>query len=308
MWLLSHSWQEKGISTTCPVLSLSLSCSLSLCSVNKNISSDNVNCSTAVLNITHVSPPAILYLLIKADRQINQGVCVWSGGVCARTCTGVSMWPCGSNSRRVSHSASPFWGNDWQLSCLRGCRLIFVRSHLFDGGSEGLLCPGDSFLYDRPTALHGLTHSRATPVISLCRWNYVYINLHYVLSDHSISWAFIMVLIMHCRLLHHVIMLLLLQKQCSMNPQLDLQWWLLTWAPLLRKEDNIHTCNLFLCWAVVCFLMMHTYDLRIIYLKVYLSPLGCALRVYHHLSSASICPAEKDPRWENESLLMLLLF
>lgn len=137
MWLLSHSWQEKGIST-CQILSLSLSCSLSLCSVSKNISSDNVNCSTAVLNITHVSPPAILYLLIKADRQINQGsVCVESGGVCARTRTGVSMWPCGSNSRRVSRSASPFSGNDWQLSCLHGCRLIFVRSHLFDGGSEG---------------------------------------------------------------------------------------------------------------------------------------------------------------------------
>lgn len=86
MWLLSHSWQEKGIST-CQILSLSLSCSLSLCSVSKNISSDNVNCSTAVLNITHVSPPAILYLLIKADRQINQGsVCAWSrGGLCTYT-------------------------------------------------------------------------------------------------------------------------------------------------------------------------------------------------------------------------------
>lgn len=27
---------------------------------------------------------------------------------------------------------------------------------------------------------------------------------------------------------------------------------------IIRKEENIHTCNLFLLQAVVCFLMMHT--------------------------------------------------
>lgn len=146
------------------------------------------------------------------------------------------MWPHGSNSWRVSCSASPLWRDDWQLSCLHHCRLIFVRSHLCDGGSEGLSQPGDSLLYNCSSGLPGFTYSRATPVISLCRWNYACIHLHYILSYHHISWAFIIVLIMHCRLLHHVIMLLLLQKQCSMNPQLDLQWWLLTWAPLFARK------------------------------------------------------------------------
>lgn len=27
---------------------------------------------------------------------------------------------------------------------------------------------------------------------------------------------------------------------------------------IIRKEDNIHTCNLFLLQAVVCFLTVHT--------------------------------------------------
>lgn len=89
--------------------------------------------------------------------------------------------------------------------------------------------------------LRGSTCSRATPVISLCRWNCVCIHLHYILSSHNISPAFIIVLIMHCRLLHHVIMLLLLQKQCSMNTQLDLQWWLLTWTPLFVQAGRQYT-------------------------------------------------------------------
>lgn len=76
---------------------------------------------------------------------------------------------------------------------------------------------------------------------------------------------------------------------------------------ITRKEDNIHTPVIRShVGPLSAFLMMHTCDFGIIYIKVRLSPLGRALRVYHHLSSASICPAEKDPRWGNESPLMPL--
>ena len=166
------------------------------------------------------------------------------------------MWPRRSNSCRVSCSASLLLRDDWQLSCLHHCRLIFVRSHLFDRGSEGLLSQETAaYCMTASARLRGFTCSGATPVISLRRWNYVCINLHYILSYHNISFF---IIIMHCTLLYHLITLLLLRKQCSMNTQLDLQWWLLTWTTLFCEEDNIHTCNLFLHQAVVWFLMTHT--------------------------------------------------
>lgn len=69
----------------------------------------------------------------------------------------------------------------------------------------------------------------------------------------------------------------ILQNQCSMNTQLDLQWWLFTWAT--RKTLHI---------PVICFCIKLLSDFNdayfIIYLKVYPSPLGCAacfIIVYH---------------------------
>lgn len=150
----------------------------------------------------------------------------------ASVCVCVSMWPHGSNSRR-EWAAAKRWLTAVMSSSLQTdiCQKPSLWRRIW-GSSQ----PGDGLLYDCSSVPRGFTCSRATPVISLCRWNYVCINLHYILSYHNISWAFIIVLIMHCRLLHHVIMLLLLQKQCSMKPQLDLQWWLLTWTPLFARK------------------------------------------------------------------------
>ena len=77
------------------------------------------------------SPPAVFYLLIKADRWINQ-----------------RLWPRRSDPRRASCSASQLLSDDWQLSCPHHCSLIFVRSHLSDRGSEGLLSRVDGSLHD----------------------------------------------------------------------------------------------------------------------------------------------------------------
>lgn len=131
-------------------------------------------------------------------------------------CAAESMWPRGSNSWRVSRSASQFPGDDWQLSCLHGCGLIFVRIHLFDGGSEARPPPvtGDGFL------CNGALQRRNGPQSA---WNYVAANLIAFGRGAVYFPPFIVPLVMHCGLLHHVIMLLLLQKQCSMNLPLDLQ-------------------------------------------------------------------------------------
>lgn len=126
------------------------------------------------LSITHASPPAVLYLLIKADRRINQRL-------------GASAWPHRSNPRRVSCSASPLLRDDWQLSCPHHCRLIFVRSHLSDRGSVGLFSQ-ETAHSTAASVLRGFTYRRATPVIGPCRWNYVWIISCYIFvkSKHNI--------------------------------------------------------------------------------------------------------------------------
>lgn len=58
--------------------------------------------------------------------------------------------------------------------------------------------------------------------------------------------------------LHHVFMLLRLQKQCSWKLQMDLQWLIISVSVIICTGDNTHTCNLFLHQTAV--LMMHVWS------------------------------------------------
>jgi len=118
-----------------------------------------------------------------------------------------SVCVCGLTGQIHSMRAAllpPLLKVDWQLSCLAHCRGIFVRSHSSDRGSEGLLSQEMAYCF---SALQGCTHSRALPVISLYRWDYVSINLCLVISKSNIPWVFIIIIIIRCTLLYQLIVL-----------------------------------------------------------------------------------------------------
>lgn len=86
--------------------------------------------------------------------------------------------------------------NDWQLSCLHHCRVIFVRSHPFDRGSEGLLSQEMAYCF---SALQSITYRRAMPVISLCLCLCSF-TLDSVISRSNIPWVLLLLLrkALHC--------------------------------------------------------------------------------------------------------------
>lgn len=168
------------------------------------------------------------------------------------------MWPYRSNSQRVSCSASLLLRDDWQLSCLHHCRLIFVRGHLFDRGSEGLL--SQETVYDCFSALQGFTYRRAMLLISLCRWNYVCINLYCILSHQStiyledFYYCYYYALHFIVSFDHVVITAKAMQHEYTTEIYSN-DYYL---SRIICEEDNTHTCNPFLYQAVIWFLMMHT--------------------------------------------------
>lgn len=60
-----------------------------------------------------------------------------------------------------------------------------------------------------------------------------------------------MIIVVHCTLLYHLTMLLLLQRQCSMNTQLEFTIMMINLSHIICEEDNTHTCNPFLHQAVL---------------------------------------------------------
>lgn len=101
---------------------------------------------------------------------------------------------------------------------------------------------------------------------------------------------------MHCAVLRHLIVVLLLQMQCSMNIVM-----IINLSYIIGKEDNTYK-------PVICFCVKLFFnDLYfIIYLKVYLSPLG-SVRCLSSFVIGINLPGCKEPCWENESLLLMLL-
>lgn len=104
--------------------------------------------------------------------------------------------------------------DDWQLSCLHHCRVIFVRSHPFDRGSEGLLSQEMAYCF---SALQSITCRRALPVISFCLLSVlIYITFSHIKEQYTLSFI---IIITQASSLYHLPTLLLLQKQRSMYPR-----------------------------------------------------------------------------------------
>lgn len=121
--------------------------------------------------------------------------------------------------------------------------LGFVRSRVFDGGPEVEVHCATAFVQP------GFTYSGAPSASA----NLIASLLIYITVCHII--IYLELLALSLSVLHHMFMLLWLQKQCSWKPQMDLQWLIISFSVIICRGDNIHTCNLFLHQTAV--LMMH---------------------------------------------------
>lgn len=143
------------------------------------------------------------------------------------------------------------------------------------------------------------TYRMELPVISLYRWNYVWVHLYSAKSyQGAIYIEFIIIIITaHCFLLYHLILFYYCKSSAAWTRRFTVM--IINFSFIIHWKDNTHLQPV-VAWS--CCLDFNV-AYFIIYLKVYLSPLGCVGCLSSFIICINLLLGYKEPRWENKPSL-----